>query len=103
MDRCHRLGQRKPTLSISVAQEVGEMGWRKIVVVVVSQVLITDSPLRSIDRPIKVTRLVIENSIESRILELQKKKENLAASALGDDDKAMGRLSPEDLAFLFSL
>jgi DNA repair protein RAD16 len=56
-----------------------------------------------IDRPIQVTRLIIENSIESRILELQKKKENLAASTLGDDDKAMGRLSPEDLAFLFSL
>ncbi|GAA5937456.1 DNA repair protein RAD16 [Sporobolomyces koalae] len=54
-------------------------------------------------RPITVTRLIIENSIESRIVELQKKKENLAASALGDDDKAMGRLSPEDLAFLFSL
>ncbi|BGP15209.1 hypothetical protein JCM10213_000839 [Rhodosporidiobolus nylandii] len=54
-------------------------------------------------RPIEVTRLIIENSIESRILELQKKKENLAASALGDDDKAMGRLSPEDLAFLFQL
>ncbi|KAI5475780.1 DNA repair protein rad16 [Pseudohyphozyma bogoriensis] len=42
-------------------------------------------------RPVVVTRLIIENSIESRILELQKKKENLAASALGDDDKAMGR------------
>ncbi|GAA5855624.1 hypothetical protein JCM8547_001622 [Rhodosporidiobolus lusitaniae] len=54
-------------------------------------------------RPIKVTRLVIENSIESRMIELQKKKENLAASALGDDDKAMGRLTPEDLQFLFSL
>ncbi|GAA5920023.1 hypothetical protein JCM1841_000383 [Sporobolomyces salmonicolor] len=54
-------------------------------------------------RPVQITRLIIENSIESRILELQKKKENLAASTLGDDDKAMGRLSPEDLAFLFSL
>ncbi|KAK4705842.1 DNA repair protein RAD16, partial [Phenoliferia sp. Uapishka_3] len=76
-------------------------------------------------RPVVVTRLIIENSIESRILELQKKKENLAASALGDDDKAMGRvrgsllwprdnffgltldlprqLTPEDLRFLFSL
>ncbi|GAA5823589.1 hypothetical protein JCM11251_000689 [Rhodosporidiobolus azoricus] len=53
-------------------------------------------------RPITVTRLIIENSIESRILELQKKKENLAASALGDDDRAMARLSPEDLAFLVS-
>ncbi|KAM0746618.1 hypothetical protein T439DRAFT_293915 [Meredithblackwellia eburnea MCA 4105] len=54
-------------------------------------------------RPVVVTRFIIENSIESRILELQKKKENLAASALGDDDKAMGRLTPEDLRFLFSL
>ncbi|GAA6012147.1 hypothetical protein JCM10207_005148 [Rhodosporidiobolus poonsookiae] len=54
-------------------------------------------------RALQCTRLIIENSIESRILELQRKKENLAASALGDDDKAMGRLSPEDLQFLFSL
>ncbi|GAA5869892.1 hypothetical protein JCM3774_000522 [Rhodotorula dairenensis] len=54
-------------------------------------------------RPINVTRLIIENSIEARILDLQKKKENLAASTLGDDDKAMGRLTPEDLMFLFSL
>lgn len=64
---------------------------------------LTHDALVNADRPIKVTRLIIENSIESRILELQKKKENLAASTLGDDDKAMGRLSPEDLAFLFSL
>ncbi|BGP23778.1 DNA repair protein rad16 [Rhodotorula toruloides] len=54
-------------------------------------------------RPITVTRLIIENSIESRILDLQKKKEDLAASALGDDDAAMGRLTPEDLSYLFSL
>ncbi|POY74095.1 hypothetical protein BMF94_2907 [Rhodotorula taiwanensis] len=54
-------------------------------------------------RPILVRRLIIENSIEARILDLQKKKENLAASTLGDDDKAMGRLTPEDLQFLFSL
>ncbi|SGY78862.1 BQ5605_C008g04976 [Microbotryum silenes-dioicae] len=54
-------------------------------------------------RPITITRLVIENSIESRILELQRKKENLAASALGDDTTAAGRLTPEDLRFLFSL
>lgn len=40
-----------------------------------------------------MTRFIIENSIESRILELQRKKENLAASALGDDDQAMGRVS----------
>ncbi|GAA5889608.1 hypothetical protein JCM8208_001072 [Rhodotorula glutinis] len=53
-------------------------------------------------RPVQITRLIIENSIESRIVELQKKKEHLAASTLGDDDKAMGRLTPDDLQFLFS-
>lgn len=58
-------------------------------------------------RPINVTRLIIENSIEARILDLQKKKENLAASTLGDDDKAMGRVSStrflplSDLSFWF--
>jgi SNF2 family DNA or RNA helicase len=33
-------------------------------------------------RPINVTRLIIENSIEARILDLQKKKENLAADSV---------------------
>lgn len=45
-------------------------------------------------RPIVVKRLIIENSIESRILELQKKKESMTAHALGDDESAMGRLTP---------
>lgn len=53
-------------------------------------------------RPVIVTRLIIENSIESRILELQRKKENLASSTLGDDKNAMGKLTPADLRFLFS-
>jgi len=105
MDRCHRLGQRKHTLPFSAhcrslkTIDSGEDLRRDFA----SPLKLTLSSSLYIDRPIKVTRLVIENSIESRILELQKKKENLAASALGDDDKAMGRLSPEDLAFLFSL
>ncbi|KAM0788893.1 hypothetical protein ACM66B_002976 [Microbotryomycetes sp. NB124-2] len=54
-------------------------------------------------RPLVVTRLIIENSIESRIIALQDKKSNLAASTLGDDTAAAGRLTPEDLRFLFSL
>ncbi|BGP47216.1 DNA repair protein rad16 [Rhodotorula kratochvilovae] len=53
-------------------------------------------------RPVVITRLIIENSIESRIVELQKKKEHLAASTLGDDTSAMGRLTVEDLGYLFS-
>lgn len=54
-------------------------------------------------RPVVVTRLIIENSIESRIIELQKKKEAMTSSTLGDDDSGLGRLTPEDLQFLFSL
>ncbi|KAG0145261.1 hypothetical protein CROQUDRAFT_658947 [Cronartium quercuum f. sp. fusiforme G11] len=54
-------------------------------------------------RPVIVTRLIIENSIESRIVELQKKKEAMTGAALGDDDQALGRLTPEDLSFLFTL
>lgn len=44
-------------------------------------------------RPVIVTRLIIENSIESRILELQRKKEAMSSSTLGDDDSGMGRVS----------
>ncbi|PLW50416.1 hypothetical protein PCANC_07582 [Puccinia coronata f. sp. avenae] len=54
-------------------------------------------------RPVVITRLIIENSIESRIVELQKKKEAMTGAALGDDDQALGRLTPEDLSFLFTL
>jgi DNA repair protein RAD16 len=54
-------------------------------------------------RPILVKRMVIENSIESRIIELQKKKENMTSAALGDDESALGKLTPDDLKFLFTL
>lgn len=63
-------------------------------------------------RPVTVKRLIIENSIESRILDLQKKKESMARSssqclaslmfalqigAAFGDSEALGRLTPEDL------
>ena len=35
-------------------------------------------------RPIQITRLVIENSIESRIIQLQEKKTALVDSTLGN-------------------
>lgn len=54
-------------------------------------------------RPVVVTRLIIEDSIESKVLELQKKKEAMIGAALGDDQEALGRLTPEDLRFLFTL
>ncbi|SNX84973.1 probable RAD16 - nucleotide excision repair protein [Melanopsichium pennsylvanicum] len=54
-------------------------------------------------RPIIVKRMVIENSIESRIIELQNKKSAMIEAAIGKDEGAMGRLSVSDLRFLFTL
>jgi DNA repair protein RAD16 len=54
-------------------------------------------------RPIKITRLIIENSIESRIVQLQEKKTALVESTIGKDVEALSRLSEEDLRFLFVL
>ncbi|KAL0081124.1 SNF2 family N-terminal domain-containing protein [Phycomyces blakesleeanus] len=54
-------------------------------------------------RPIKITRLIIENSIESRIVQLQEKKQALVESTIGNDNSALERLSVEDLRFLFVL
>ncbi|KAF9125782.1 DNA repair protein rad16 [Mortierella sp. 14UC] len=52
-------------------------------------------------RPIVITRLIIENSIESRILQLQEKKQAMVDSTIGKDPAALARLTPEDLRFLF--
>lgn len=52
-------------------------------------------------RPVKITRLVIEDSIESRIIELQEKKANMIQATIGNDDAAMNRLTPADMQFLF--
>ncbi|PKI84061.1 DNA repair protein rad16 [Malassezia vespertilionis] len=54
-------------------------------------------------RPIVVKRMIIENSIEKRIIELQNKKSAMIEAAIGNDDAAMGRLSVDDLRFLFTL
>ena len=54
-------------------------------------------------RPIKITRMIIENSIESRILQLQEKKKALIDSTIGKDMAALSKLSEEDLQFLFVL
>ncbi|KNC99583.1 uncharacterized protein SPPG_04971 [Spizellomyces punctatus DAOM BR117] len=54
-------------------------------------------------RPIKITRMIIENSIESRILQLQEKKKALFESTVGKDMDALAKLSEEDLRFLFVL
>ena len=56
--------------------------------------------------------MIIENSIESRIIELQNKKSTfrprqltpgaMIDAAIVNDDNAMGRLSVDDLRFLFT-
>ncbi|KAJ1730402.1 DNA repair protein rad16 [Coemansia biformis] len=53
-------------------------------------------------RPIKVTRIIIDNSIESRIVALQVKKQLLVNSTIGRDKKSLDRLSSQDMQFLFS-
>ncbi|KAI8085212.1 SNF2 family N-terminal domain-containing protein [Halteromyces radiatus] len=54
-------------------------------------------------RPIRITRLVIENSIESRIIQLQEKKTALVNSTIDRDQAALERLTVEDLQFLFAM
>ncbi|KAK9769049.1 hypothetical protein SCAR479_02293 [Seiridium cardinale] len=52
-------------------------------------------------RPCTITRLCIEDSVESRIVLLQEKKTNMINSTINSDDAAMESLTPEDLQFLF--
>ncbi|KAI5815944.1 SNF2 family N-terminal domain-containing protein [Pyronema omphalodes] len=52
-------------------------------------------------RACRVVRLVIEDSIESRIVELQEKKERMIQATVNADEKAMDRLTTADMQFLF--
>ncbi|CEJ57547.1 Putative Adenosinetriphosphatase [Penicillium brasilianum] len=53
-------------------------------------------------RPCVITRLTIEDSVESRIVQLQEKKANLIRGTINkDQDKALEKLTPEDMQFLF--
>ncbi|CAE6404314.1 unnamed protein product [Rhizoctonia solani] len=54
-------------------------------------------------RPVQAIKLVVEDSIESRIVQLQEKKSAMVDATLSTDDNAIGRLTPEDLGFLFRL
>ncbi|EIW62201.1 uncharacterized protein TRAVEDRAFT_144646 [Trametes versicolor FP-101664 SS1] len=54
-------------------------------------------------RPVQAIKLVVEDSIESRIIQLQEKKGAMVDATLSADESAMGRLTPEDLGFLFRL
>ncbi|KAJ7283280.1 SNF2 family N-terminal domain-containing protein [Mycena rebaudengoi] len=53
-------------------------------------------------RPVKAIKLVVEDSIESRIVQLQEKKSAMVDATLSADDsvsQAMGRLTPEDVSW----
>lgn len=52
-------------------------------------------------RPCVITRLVIEDSVESRMVMLQEKKARMISGTINNDKVAMEKLSPEDLQFLF--
>ncbi|KAF2160722.1 hypothetical protein M409DRAFT_70254 [Zasmidium cellare ATCC 36951] len=52
-------------------------------------------------RPCVITRLCIEDSVESRIVMLQEKKANMINSTINSDKAAMEKLTPEDMQFLF--
>ncbi|KAK2462283.1 hypothetical protein APHAL10511_005589 [Amanita phalloides] len=54
-------------------------------------------------RPVQAIKLVVEDSIESRIIQLQEKKSAMVDATLSADESAMGRLTPADLSFLFRL
>ncbi|WVR08301.1 hypothetical protein IAU60_005350 [Kwoniella sp. DSM 27419] len=55
-------------------------------------------------RPVKVVKLVVEDSIEDQIVQLQQKKLAMTEAALNKDpDAALGKLTVEDLGFLFKL
>ncbi|KAJ3811277.1 SNF2 family N-terminal domain-containing protein [Lentinula aff. lateritia] len=52
-------------------------------------------------RPVKAIKLIVEDSIESRIVQLQEKKSAMVDATLSPDDSAMGRLTPEDVSYPF--
>ncbi|KAJ3695630.1 hypothetical protein LUZ60_001007 [Juncus effusus] len=54
-------------------------------------------------RPVTVSRLTVENTVEDRILALQQKKREMVASAFGEDETGSHttRLTVEDLEYLF--
>jgi len=52
-------------------------------------------------RPVYATRLVASNTIEDKIIELQEKKQSVFDCTIGNSNKALSRLTKEDIQFLF--
>ncbi|KAM9936058.1 hypothetical protein OXX80_004387 [Metschnikowia pulcherrima] len=56
------------------------------------------------ERPVKVYRLLIKNSVEDRIMDLQQRKKELIGSALDENAlKSSSRLGRRELGYLFGL
>lgn len=54
-------------------------------------------------RPVRAVKIVVEDSIESRIIQLQEKKMAMVDATLSADDQAMGRLTPADVSSLLPI
>ena len=54
------------------------------------------------ERNVEVIKLIAENSIEQRVVELQNKKKELIASLISEDDSSITNLSLEDIDFILS-
>jgi SNF2 family DNA or RNA helicase len=53
-------------------------------------------------RPIFAYRLIARDTLEEKVLELQKTKRDLAAAVIGAENRMIQDLRSEDLAFLLS-
>jgi hypothetical protein len=53
-------------------------------------------------RPVFAYRLIARDTVEEKVLELQKTKRDLAAAIIGEDNALIRNLRPEDLALLLS-
>jgi SNF2 family DNA or RNA helicase len=49
---------------------------------------------------VEVIKLICENSIEQKVIELQEKKKNLIDKIISNDDSSITSLSQEDLKFI---
>ena len=53
-------------------------------------------------RPVTVLRYVMRGTVEERVLALQQKKLLVSAATVGNSNAALGKLTEQDVKFLFS-
>ena len=53
-------------------------------------------------RPVTAKRFIVKNTIEEKIIELQTKKQAVFEATVGKDTSSWGKLTAEDLKFLFT-